>query len=401
MAVPSIMDAEVRGKRVLVRADLNVPVEDGRITDATRITRFARGMKPLLERGARLVILTHFGRPDGEMNPKLSVDKLRPALAEALGRPVAFSDVCHGVSVEILARGLKDGEAMLCENVRFDRGEERNDPKLAEAFSRLGDIYVNDAFSCAHRAHASTEGIAHVMPAYAGPLLLEEVAALTDALEAPKTPAVAIVGGAKVSTKIAVLKNLVSKLDHVIIGGGMANTFLFAQGAPMGRSLHEADQIDTVREIQALAGQSGCRIHLPEDVVVAAEFAAGAQSRVVPATGCPPDAMILDAGPKALAHFQDILADCATILWNGPLGAFEIKPFDRATMLLAQTAADLTRKGQAVTVAGGGDTVAAMNAAGVSTDVTYVSTAGGAFLEWLEGRTLPGIAALEAAAKAA
>ncbi|MBS0124018.1 phosphoglycerate kinase [Thetidibacter halocola] len=402
MTIPSILDVDVKGKRLLVRADLNVPMEDGRVTDATRITRFADGMKPLLARGARLVIITHFGRPKPNvMDPAYSVDKLRPALAEALDVPVRFSDTCATDAAVILSESLKDGQALLCENLRYNPGETANDPGFAAALARLGDLYVNDAFSCAHRAHASTEGVAHLMPAYAGPLLLEEIDALTAALEAPKKPAVAIVGGSKVSTKIAVLKNLVGKLDHVIIGGGMANTFLFAQGAPMGRSLHEADQVDTVREITQLAAQSGCRIHLPVDVVAAWDFAPHARNTVVAGDACPEDAMILDAGPKALAEFQSVLADCATILWNGPLGAFEMKPFDQSTMLLAQTAADLTREGHAVSVAGGGDTVAALNAAHVADDFTYVSTAGGAFLEWLEGRTLPGIAALERAAKAA
>jgi phosphoglycerate kinase len=395
------MDIDVKGLRVLVRADLNVPLEKGHVTDATRITRFAEGMKPLLDRGARLVILTHLGRPKpGELDPSFSVDKLRPALAEALGVPVRFSDTCATDAAQIHSRALADGEAMLCENLRYNPGETANDPAFAQDLARLGDIYVNDAFSCAHRAHASTEGVTRFLPSYAGPLLMEEIRALGAALENPKPPAVAIVGGAKVSTKIAVLKNLVGKLDHVIIGGGMANTFLFADGAPMGKSLHEADQIDTVREIRALAKRSGCQIHLPKDVVAAEDFAANAPHRIVAQDACPEDMMILDAGPEALARFQSVLRGCNTILWNGPLGAFEIAPFDRATVALARTAADLTHDG-VVSVAGGGDTVAALNAAGVADRFTYVSTAGGAFLEWLEGKTLPGIAALDAAAKAA
>ncbi|WP_420811072.1 phosphoglycerate kinase [Donghicola mangrovi] len=400
--LPSIMDIDVKGRRVLVRADLNVPVEDGVVTDATRIERFAVGMRTLLERGARLVILTHFGRPKAnELNPAYSVDKLRPALSQALGGAVRFSDVCVGDSAVILSRALKDGEVLLCENLRYNPGETANDPAFAAALAQLGDVYVNDAFSCAHRAHASTYALAGLMPAFAGPLLLEEMDALTAALEAPKQPAVAIVGGAKVSSKIAVLKNLVIKLDHVIIGGGMANTFLFADGAPMGKSLHEADQVDTVAEIRALAAKSGCQIHLPEDVVIATEFKAGAENRVVAATQCTEGSMILDAGPRALSNFQRVLSECRTILWNGPLGAFEIPPFDHATNQLARTAAALTRQGRATSVAGGGDTVAALNGAAVTQDFTYVSTAGGAFLEWLEGKTLPGIAALQGAAKAA
>ncbi|TDK51918.1 phosphoglycerate kinase [Antarcticimicrobium luteum] len=402
MSIARITDMDVTGKRVLVRADLNVPTEAGRITDTTRIDRFAAGMRPLLARGARLVVLTHFGRPEpNELNSSFSVDKFRPALAEALGVPVRFSDVCADESAVILSRQLANGEALLCENLRLNPGEIANDPAFAAQLARLGDIYVNDAFSCAHRAHASTEALARLLPAAAGPLLVEELEALGAALDAPKRPSVAIVGGAKVSSKIAVLKNLVQRLDAVIIGGGMANTFLFAEGAPMGRSLHEADQIDTAREIRRLAEKSGCYLHLPQDVVVAREFRAEAETQVVDAFACPEDAMILDAGPQALAGFQTVLTGAQTILWNGPLGAFEIPPFDMATVALARAAAALTRQGRAVTVAGGGDTVAALNAAGVTQDFTYVSTAGGAFLEWLEGRTLPGIAALDGAAAAA
>lgn len=402
MDLPRITDMDVAGKRLLVRADLNVPMDGRQITDATRIERFAAGMKPLLARGARLVILTHFGRPDpNERDSRFSVDKLRPALAKALGVEVKFSEVCADRSAVILSEGLANGQALLCENLRLNPGETANDPGFAAELAKLGDIYVNDAFSCAHRAHASTDAIARLLPSAAGPLLMEEIDALNSALGTPKRPAVGIVGGAKVSTKIAVLKNLVSRLDHVVIGGGMANTFLFADGAPMGKSLHEADQASTIAEIRAAADKAGCMIHLPTDVVVAREFAAGAASDVVAATACPADAMILDAGPRSAANFQGILAGCEAILWNGPLGAFEIPPFDKATVQLAQTAAELTRAGLAVSVAGGGDTVAALNAAQAGQDFTYVSSAGGAFLEWLEGKTLPGIAALQGAAKAA
>jgi len=402
MSIARITDMDVAGKRLLVRADLNVPTEAGRITDTTRIDRFAEGMRPLLARGARLVILTHFGRPESnELDSSYSVDKFRPALAEALGVPVRFSDVCADDSAVILSRQLANGEALLCENLRLTPGETENDPGFAAQLARLGDIFVNDAFSCAHRAHASTEALARLLPAAAGPLLVEELEALGAALDAPRRPSVAIVGGAKVSSKIAVLKNLVQRLDAVIIGGGMANTFLFADGAPMGKSLHEADQIETVREIRRLAEASGCTLHLPQDVVVAREFRGGADGLITDAFACPPDAMILDAGPEALAAFQSVLDGARTILWNGPLGAFEIPPFDVATVELARSAAKHTRQGRAVSVAGGGDTVAALNAAGVTQDFTYVSTAGGAFLEWLEGRTLPGIAALNGAAAAA
>ena len=395
MQVPAITDMDVRGKRLVVRADLNVPINsDGVVTDATRITRFAAGMRPLIAAGAKLVILTHLGRPKGEIKPDLSVEKLIPTLAEALGVSVAFCSTSAGAEAEKMAGELAEGTVMLCENVRFNAGEEKNDLDLAAEFAKLGDIYVNDAFSCAHRAHSSTEGIAQKMPSAAGPLMMEEVNALQNALEAPQSPAVAIVGGAKVSTKIAVLKNLVQKLDGIIIGGGMANTFLFADGAPMGKSLHEADQIDTVKEIRALAAKSGCAIHLPSDVVCAGEFAAHAENRVLPNDVCPAGQMILDAGPEATEAFKDVLSHARTILWNGPLGAFEIEPFDAATVALAKHAAVLTREGHAVSVAGGGDTVAALIHAGVDGDFTYVSSAGGAFLEWLEGKTLPGIAAL-------
>ncbi|SPF79491.1 phosphoglycerate kinase [Pseudoprimorskyibacter insulae] len=398
----TLSGVDLRGKRVLVRADLNVPVEDGQVTDATRIDRFAAGMRPLLEQGARIVILTHFGRPKANvLDPAFSVDKLRPALAKALDRPVAFSDVCIGASAEALAERMKDGQVLLCENLRYHAGEMANDPQFVRDLARLGDIYVNDAFSCAHRAHASTTGLAHVLPSFAGPLLQEELSALSAALDAPSRPSVAIVGGAKVSTKIAVLKNLVTRLDHVIIGGGMANTFLFADGAVMGLSLHEAGEVDTVREIRAQAAASGCTIHLPSDAVIATEFSASAEARVVAPNACPANAMILDAGPASVAAFAAVLEECRTILWNGPLGAFELAPFAAATRGLAQVAARLTQTGQTVSVAGGGDTVAALNAARVTDQFTYVSTAGGAFLEWLEGKTLPGIAALQSAAHAA
>lgn len=399
--ITPITEVDVKGKRLLVRADLNVPVRDGQVTDDTRIARFAEGMKPLLARGARLVILTHMGRPEGELNPELSVDKLRPVLSEHLGVPVRFSDVSAGHSAEDHANALRDGEVLLCENVRYNAGEEVNDTELARQFAALGDIYVNDAFSCSHRKHASVAAITAFLPATAGPLLMEEMEALTRALENPKRPSVAIVGGAKVSTKISVLKNLVGKLDAVIIGGGMANTFLFAKGAPMGKSLHEPDMSATVHEIEALAAKSGCEILLPDDVVVAKEFREGARKRIVNWDQCPADAMILDAGTTALAKFQGVLAGAQTVLWNGPLGAFEIAPFDQSTLALAETAAELTRAKLCVSVAGGGDTVAALNKAGVTQDFTYVSTAGGAFLEWLEGRVLPGIAALERAEQAA
>lgn len=395
MAIAAITDMDVSGKRLVVRADLNVPFhDDSTVSDATRITRFAQGMKPLLAAGARLVILTHLGRPKGQRNPDLSTQSIQSTLAEALGVDVAFVDACVGEAAETAVADLANGQALLCQNVRFEAGEEANDVALAAQLARLGDIYVNDAFSCAHRAHASTAAIADQMVATAGPLMLGEVEALTKALEAPKRPSVAIVGGAKVSSKISVLKNLVGKLDAVIIGGGMANTFLFADGAAMGKSLHEADQVDTVAEIRALAAKSGCKLLLPADVVVAREFKANARKQIVANDACPEDAMILDAGPQALRDFEAELAGARTILWNGPLGAFEIPPFDHSTKMLARAAAEMARAGLAVSVAGGGDTVAALNVANAADDFTYVSTAGGAFLEWLEGKTLPGLAAL-------
>lgn len=385
------------GKRLLVRADLNVPMAAGHVTDATRITRFAEGMRGLLARGAALVILSHFGRPKG-VDAAFSLRHLRDDLSRALGRPVAFASLDKALEA---ARALNPGQVLLVENIRFEAGEEKNDLALAARLAALGDVYVNDAFSCAHRAHASTEAVARLMPAAAGPLMMEELRALQAALETPQRPSVAIVGGAKVSSKIAVLKNLVVKVDHVIVGGGMANTFLFADGAPMGKSLHEADQVATVAQIRALARQHGCTLHIPQDAVIARAFAAGAPHEVVPATACPADAMILDAGPAAVEAFKQVLTVARTILWNGPLGAFELPPFDAATVALAQAAADLTRAGLCTSVAGGGDTVAALNAAGVAEHFTYVSTAGGAFLEWLEGQTLPGVAALMRADQAA
>jgi phosphoglycerate kinase len=394
MAIPAITDQNVSGKRLVVRADLNVPMQGGRVTDASRITRFARGMKPLLAQGAALVVLSHFGRPKAAFDATLSLRHIRDDLSRALGCPVGFASLAQARDA---AQDLLSGQVLLVENIRFEPGEESNDPILAAKLADLGDSYVNDAFSCAHRAHASTSAVAQLLPSFAGPLMMEELAALAAALESPQSPSVAFVGGAKVSSKIAVLKHLVTKVDHVIVGGGMANTFLFAGGAPMGKSLHEADQLPVVAEIRKLAAQHGCTLHLPSDVVIARAFKAGTASYTVPAHSCPSDAMILDAGPQAVAAFRDVLAQSKTILWNGPLGAFEMPPFDKATTSLARIAADLTRAGLCVSVAGGGDTVAALNAAGVADQFTYVSTAGGAFLEWLEGRVLPGIAALDAA----
>ncbi|MGQ3674966.1 phosphoglycerate kinase [Xanthobacter sp. TB0139] len=390
--IPSVCDLDVAGRRLVVRADLNVPMQDGQVSDSTRIDRFATGMKALLANGAALVILSHFGRPNGQADTAFSLSPLRESLENALGVPVTFTRL---EDAKEAATHLRPGSALLVENLRFDPGEEANCLQLAHRLAALGDIYVNDAFSCAHRAHASTEALARILPSAAGPLMAEEIAALRAALDAPARPSAAIVGGSKISTKIAVLRHLVSKVDHLIIGGGMANTFLYAQGLPVGKSLHEKDQAETVRDIIRLARVSGCTIHLPTDIVVAREFRADVPTQNLPVTECPADAMILDAGPDSVAAFRQVLDEAETILWNGPLGAFETPPFHLGTVSLAQHAAERVRAGNAVAVAGGGDTVAALNTAGVTDDFTYVSTAGGAFLEWLEGRELPGIAALK------
>ncbi len=395
MTIHSITEVNVRGKRLVIRADLNAPTKDGKVTDATRITRFAEGLKPLLDAGARAVVLSHFGRPKGQVVPEMSLAPIAPELAKALGVDVTFVDDCIGEKAEQTAAALQDGQVMLCENLRFHPEEEANDMGFAAQLARLGDLYVNDAFSCAHRAHASTSAIASILPAYSGPLMDEEITALTNALENPQRPAVAVVGGAKVSSKIAVLKNLVNKVDHVIIGGGMANTFFFADGHNIGKSLCEEDQVETVREIQALAQKAGCELVLPIDIVYAFKFADNARSFIADVDQCPDDGIILDAGPKSVVRFRSVLAGAHTILWNGPLGAFEMRPFEQATKQVALEAAELTRSGLAISVAGGGDTVAALNMAGVAEDFTYVSSAGGAFLEWLEGKELPGLAALD------
>jgi phosphoglycerate kinase len=385
---------DVAGKRVLVRADLNVPVANGRVTDATRLTRLVPGLLDLANRGAKVVVLSHFGRPKGARVPEMSLKPAAEALGAAVGRPVAFAEDCIGDVAAKAASSLPDGGILVLENLRFHKGEEKNDPELAAALAKLGDIFVGDAFSTAHRAHASTDAITRLMPSYAGPLLMEEINALRTALEHPKRPTAAVVGGAKVSTKIPVLTNLMAKVDHLIIGGGMANTFLLAQGHAIGKSLAEPDLVVTAREIVDAAAAKGCTIALPVDGVVAAEFKAGAANRVVDVTAIPADQMMLDVGPKSIAHLAKVIEGCKTLLWNGPLGAFEIAPFGEGTFALARQAAAMTKAGRLVSVAGGGDTVAALNAAGVTDDFTYVSTAGGAFLEWLEGRELPGIAAL-------
>ncbi|WP_149538208.1 phosphoglycerate kinase [Siccirubricoccus phaeus] len=388
-------DIDPKGKRVLLRADLNVPVKDGRITDRTRIERLCPTIRELAEKGARVIVCSHFDRPKGKRVPEMSLKPMAEALAAALDRPVGFVDDCVGPQAEAAAAALKDGEVLLLENTRYHAGEEKNDPALAAGLAKLADAFVNDAFSAAHRAHASTEGVAHLLPAYAGRLMQAELEALDAALGNPKRPVVAIVGGAKVSTKLDLLGNLSKKVDVLVIGGAMANTFLAAQGHKLGKSLQEAEMHDTARQILAEAKGNGCEILLPSDLVVATEFAEHAPNRTVSIDSVPADMMALDVGPETVEAIGAKLRQAATLVWNGPLGAFEIAPFDAATVEVAATVAALTQSAGLVSIGGGGDTVSALKHAGVAERMTYVSAAGGAFLEWLEGKTLPGVAALE------
>lgn len=392
-------DADVSSKRVLLRVDLNVPMENGRVTDATRIARILPTIREIADRGGKVVLLAHYGRPKG-VDPDQSLKPVAPALAEHLGRPVGFAADCVGDAAQAAVGAMRPGDVLLLENTRFHKGEEKNDPLFARSLALNGDIWVNDAFSAAHRAHASTEGLGHILPAFAGRTMQAELDALSKALERPKRPVAAIVGGAKVSTKLDLLGNLSARVDMLVIGGGMANTFLAAQGKAVGKSLCEHDLLDTARSIMAEAAKRGCRIVLPVDAVVAKEFKAHAASRVVPVDAIGADEMILDIGPKSVLHVTGKLAGAKTILWNGPFGAFELPPFDAGTVVVAKAVADMTAKGHAVSVAGGGDTVAALNHAGVGEKFTYVSTAGGAFLEWLEGKVLPGVEVLRAVAPA-
>ncbi|HVO16420.1 MAG TPA: phosphoglycerate kinase [Alphaproteobacteria bacterium] len=394
----TIDDIDVAGKRVLVRVDLNVPIKDGRVTDATRIVRLTPTLDELAKRGARLVLLSHFGRPKGKVAADMSLRPVVAPLAQALERPVAFAEDCIGPKAEQAVAALKDGQVVLLENLRFHAGEEDNDPAFAKRLAALGDVYVNDAFSAAHRAHASTEALARLLPAAAGRLMQAELEALARALTSPARPVAAIVGGAKISTKLDLLGNLVAKVDVLAIGGGMANTFLHATGTAVGRSLCEPDMAATVKDVMARAKEKGCAIVLPVDAVVAREFKANAPHETVAVDKVPADAMILDLGPRSIAALEAKLAECRTCVWNGPLGAFEMPPFQAGTVAVARTAARLTKAGKLLTVAGGGDTVAALAEAGAVDDFSYVSTAGGAFLEWLEGKDLPGVAALRAAA---
>ncbi len=386
----------VSGKRVLVRVDLNVPVADGKVTDATRIERVAPTIIELADKGAKVVLLAHFGRPKDGPSPEFSLEPIARATADILGRPVAFVSDCIGEKAAGAIFAMMPGDIALLENTRFYKGEEKNDPAFADKLAANGDFFVNDAFSAAHRAHASTEGLAHRLPSFAGRTMQAELEALEKGLGNPAKPVVAIVGGAKISTKLDLLMNLVRKVDALVIGGGMANTFLAARGTDVGKSLCEHDLAQTARQIMIEAASAGCAIILPSDAVVAKEFKAGAASETVAIDKVPADGMILDLGPKTVTTIGEWIDRAATLVWNGPLGAFEIEPFDRATVDAAQHAAKRTREGRLVSVAGGGDTVAALNHAGVADDFTYVSTAGGAFLEWMEGKELPGVKVLEA-----
>ena len=394
MAFKTLDDMVFAGKTALVRVDINVPLSNGQVSDTTRIERILPTIQHITKAGGKVVLLAHFGRPKGQPDPEMSLAQIRPALEAALGVPVAFAENCIGGPAKRVVAAMNAGDVALLENTRFHEGEEKNDKLLAASMAALGDIFVNDAFSAAHRAHASTEGLARLLPACAGRLMEAELKALDAALGSPNRPVAAVVGGAKVSTKLELLSNLITRVDHLVIGGGMANTFLAAQDLEIGSSLAERDMADTAREILERANAAGCKIHLPVDIVVAREFAAGAAHETLPADQCPVDAMILDAGPATVAAITQVLRACHTLVWNGPIGAFEISPFDTATNAAAREAARLTAAGSLVSVAGGGDTVSALNKAGVAADFTYVSTAGGAFLEWMEGKTLPGVAAL-------
>jgi phosphoglycerate kinase len=389
-------DADVSGKRVLLRVDLNVPTENGHVTDTTRIERVASTIAEIAGKGGKVILLAHFGRPKGGPDAANSLKPVAAAVAQVLKRPVAFATDCIGpTAVEAIAK-MNNGDVLLLENTRFHKGEEKNDPAVVDELAKLGDLYVNDAFSAAHRAHASTEGVAHKLPAYCGRAMQKELEALTIALGTPRRPVAAIVGGAKVSTKLDLLGNLVNKVDILIIGGGMANTFLFAGGKAVGKSLCEKDMADKARSIVAAAEKAKCRIMLPIDATVAKELKAHTPVRIVDVDHVAEDEMILDIGPKSVVAVEEVLGQIKTLVWNGPFGAFETPPFEAATMQIAKTAAFLTKDGKLKSVAGGGDTVAALNNAKVADDFTYVSTAGGAFLEWMEGKALPGVEALRA-----
>ena len=394
MRFKTLDQAEVGGRRALVRVDFNTPMEDGRVSDDTRLKAALPTIQELRRRGAKVILLSHFDRPKGKPVPSMSLKPLVAALSALIGAPVAFADDCIGDDARVAVDRLKDGEVLLLENLRFHAGEEANDPAFAKALAALGDLYVDDAFSTAHRAHASTEGVAHLLPSYAGRAMQRELEHLEKALGSPQRPVMGIVGGAKVSTKLDLLDNLVGKLQFLAIGGGMANTFLFAQGHDVGASLCEKDMADTARAILDKAKAAGCEMLLPTDVVVAQKLEPGVATRTIGLDQLGPKDSIFDVGPDSLARILGAMSTCRTLVWNGPLGVFEIPPFDKGTVAAARHAAALAKAGKLVAVAGGGDTVAAMNAAGVTDDLTFVSTAGGAFLEWMEGKTLPGVAAL-------
>lgn len=396
MTFKTLDDMTLTGKRVLVRVDLNVPMDNGRVTDTTRIERILPTIREIVHKDGKVILLAHFGRPKGARVSEMSLKPVVRPLSELLGQAVDFADDCIGAPVADAVAKMVSGGVLLLENTRYHAGEEKNDAEFAKALATNGDIYVNDAFSAAHRAHASTEGLARLLPACAGRTMQAELEALSAALGTPKRPVLAVVGGAKVSSKIDLLENLVSRVDMLVIGGGMANTFLAAQGIDVGKSLCEHDLADTAKRIMAAAKKAGCEIVLPVDAVVAREFAAGAACETVALDAIPADSMILDVGAASIAHVTAKIDTAATLVWNGPLGAFEIAPFDTATVAAAQHAAARTKAGKLLSVAGGGDTVAALNHANAASDFTYVSTAGGAFLEWLEGKVLPGVAALEA-----
>ncbi|MBW6417703.1 phosphoglycerate kinase [Celeribacter sp. PS-C1] len=395
MAWKTLDDMELAGKVVLTRVDINVPVADGKVTDATRIERIKPTIDDILEKGGKPVLLAHFGRPKGQVVPEMSLGLIKDAVAEVLGVPVTFASDCIGGPAKEAVANLGAGEVLLLENTRFHEGETKNDGQFAASLAALGDVYVNDAFSAAHRAHGSTEGVAKLLPACAGRLMQAELSALEAALATPDRPVVAVVGGAKVSTKLDLLGNLVRKVDYLIIGGGMANTFLAAEGVDVGKSLCEHDLADTAREIIKKADEAGCEIVLPVDVVIAREFKANAENEVVPVTECPADAMIFDAGPKSVERIGEIIEGAKTLIMNGPLGVFELEPFGKGTFAMIDKIAEQTKAGALVSVAGGGDTVASINASGHGEDFTYISTAGGAFLEWMEGKELPGVVALD------
>ena len=393
-AFRTLDDLDVKGKRVLVRADLNVPMADGKVTDTLRIDRQAPTIRELADKGARVIVLSHFDRPKGKVVPSMSLRPIAAPLAKAVGRAVAFAEDCAGDVAKAAVAKLRDGHVLLLENTRFHAGEEKNDSAFAKQVAELGDVFVNDAFSAAHRAHATTEGIAHLMPSAAGRSMEKELTHLDRALGDPQRPVMAVVGGAKVSTKIELLENLVKKVDVLVIGGAMANTFLLAEGKETGKSLVERDHVETAQRVISLANDTGAVIILPEDVVVAEEFRAHAHHHTVAADNVGKSEMILDVGRKSVAEFGRRLLVTRTLVWNGPFGAFETPPFDHGTVAAAKLVAQATKAGNLLSVAGGGDTVAALNHAGVADDFTYVSTAGGAFLEWLEGKELPGVAAL-------